>query len=168
MKGDFNMLTRESLLAGGETFGADVLVPGEAAKSFLIDTIKWSDPDFEMPPKENDRLTPEQIAVVEAWINAGAPWPDEARQLTIRQTESKRKVTEDGIIVETSGGLGDDWTYRRYQPEDIWAFLPVKKPTVPTSENPNPIDAFIDAKLAAAGMTPAPEADTRTLIRRAT
>lgn len=168
VKGKFNMLTRESLLAGGETFGVDVLVPGDTKKSFLIESIKWSDPDFEMPPKENDRLSSEQIGMVEEWINAGAPWPSEEKQLAIRQSEAKRKVTAEGIIVETSGGLGDDWTYRRYQPEDIWAFLPVRKPSVPKSTSPNPIDAFLNTKLADATMTPAPEADTRTLIRRAT
>ncbi|MEM6280266.1 MAG: c-type cytochrome domain-containing protein, partial [Verrucomicrobiota bacterium] len=55
IKGEFNMLTREDLLKGGEYFGEEVLVPGDAANSFLIETVKWSDPDFEMPPKENDR-----------------------------------------------------------------------------------------------------------------
>lgn len=168
VKGDFNMLTREALLAGGETFGAEVLVPGDASKSFLVETVKWSDPDYEMPPKENDRLTTEQITMVETWINAGAPWPDAETQSAIRLAAAKRKVTEDGMIIETSGGLSDDWTDRRYQPEDIWAFLPVKKPEVPKSDSPNPIDAFLEAGLAAVGMTPAPQADSRTLIRRAT
>jgi len=167
IKGEFNMLSREHLLAGGETFGKDVLVPGDAAQSFLIDTIKWSDPDFEMPPKENDRLTKEQIALVEQWIDAGAPWPGEAIQLAIREEEKKQKVTADGIIMDTSGGLGDEWTYRRYQPEDIWAFLPVEKPAVPASSD-HPIDAFVGAKLAEAEIKPAPEANSLTLIRRAT
>ncbi|MDF1859367.1 MAG: DUF1549 domain-containing protein, partial [Verrucomicrobiales bacterium] len=184
IKGGLDMLTREKLLAGGEEFGSEVLVPGDVEKSFLVETIKWSDPDWEMPPKENDRLTEEQIKDVEAWIEAGAPWPEESVQLTIREAEAKKEVTEEGVIVKTSGGLGDDWTFRRYQPEDIWAFQKVKKPEVPkvaaagSSERPDPnghnpdghhpVDAFILAKLNKAGHEPAPQADPLTLLRRAT
>jgi mono/diheme cytochrome c family protein len=140
VKGDYNMLTREGLLAGGEFIGDEVLVPGDAAKSFLVTAIKWDDPDFEMPPKENDRLTAEQIALLEQWINAGAPWPSDERQAAIVAEDKKRLITEDGVIVETSGGLGDEWTHRRYQPGDIWAFRSVRKPEVPASDSSNPID----------------------------
>jgi cytochrome c5 len=50
-----------------------------------------------------------------------------------------------------------------------WAFRKVTKPQVPqTGETNNPIDAFLQAKLAAAKLAPAPQADKRTLIRRAT
>ena len=172
IKGDFDMLTREKLLAGGETIGADVLVPGDAAKSFLMETIRWDDPDFEMPPKENDRLTEEQIAFVEEWITMGAPWPNEETQLAIREAEAKKEVTDDGVIVKTSGGLGDQWTYRRYQPEDVWAFLPVEKPVIPgagskgSASGVNPVDSFHRAKLEEAGFEPAGKADPLTLIRR--
>ncbi|NNE90550.1 MAG: DUF1549 domain-containing protein, partial [Verrucomicrobiales bacterium] len=165
--GDYNMLTREGLLAGGETFGKDVIVPGKAAESFILESVKWEDPDFEMPPKENDRLTQEQIADLEKWINAGAPWPDEKTQVAIREVESKKKVTAEGMIVETSGGLGDEWTYRRYKPEDIWAFLPVKKPEVPENESTNPVDSFVFAKLEEAGFELGAEASPRHLLRRA-
>ena len=63
--------------------------------------------------------------------------------------------------------MGDDWTFRRYQPEDVWAFQPIKKPAPPSSDL-KPIDSFVHAKLAEAKHTPAPRADFRTLIRRAT
>ena len=168
IKGDYDMLTRKALLAGGETFGGEVLVPGDAKKSFFMEAIRWDDPDFEMPPKENDRLTPEQISHVEEWINAGAPWPSDEIQLAIREAEARKTVTEDGMIVRTSGGLGDEWTYRRYQPEDIWAFLPVEKPLIPAAGKKNPIDGFLTAKLSEAGFEPAPMAEPTTLIRRAT
>ncbi|NNC87960.1 MAG: DUF1553 domain-containing protein [Akkermansiaceae bacterium] len=164
-KGGLDMRTREAILKGGE-FIDDLLVPGDASKSFLITAIKWEDPDFEMPPKENDRLTEEQIALVEQWINLGAPWPDDAAQETIRLAERQREVTEDGVLVETSGGLSDDWTYRRYKPEDVWAFRPVVKPQLPGTANP--VDAFVRTKLKSAGYEPAPRAGYTTLIRRAT
>ena len=184
VKGGYNMLSRENLLAGGETFGKEVIVPGDSAKSFIVETVKWSDPDYEMPPKENDRLTESQIADLENWINAGAPWPDDKTQVAIREAESKKKVTAEGMIVDTSGGLGDEWTFRRYKPEEIWAFLPVEKPLVPlagklkadeNSENEpigsvqrtNPVDSFILAKLDEAGFELGAEATPRQLLRRA-
>ena len=52
-----------------------------------------------------------------------------------------------------------------------WAFEPIKRPAVPqVPEGPapvrNPIDAFIQARLRQEGLTPSPEADPATLIRR--
>jgi mono/diheme cytochrome c family protein len=56
IKGDLNMLTREALLKGGENL-TNVLVPGNAKASQLVVAMTWENPDLEMPPKENDRLT---------------------------------------------------------------------------------------------------------------
>ena len=56
---------------------------------------------------------------------------------------------------------GAAWTSGRW-----WAFETPKPPPVPAGPA-NPIDAFLDAKIRAAGLTPAPEADRLTLIRRA-
>ncbi len=168
VKGGYDMLTREKLLAGGDEFGKEVVVPGDAAKSFIIEAVKWDDPDWEMPPKENDRLSKEQIEDLEKWINAGAPWPNEETQVAIRKAESKKKVTADGVIVETSGGLGDEWTFRRYKPEDVWAFQPVVKPELPNEgAQSNPVDSFILAKLKEAGFELGAEAEPRKLLRRA-
>jgi hypothetical protein len=58
-------------------------------------------------------------------------------------------------------------------PRNHWAFQPIKKPAVPDLKGPtattgNEIDRFVHAKLAEKGLTLAPVADRRTLIRRAT
>ena len=51
-----------------------------------------------------------------------------------------------------------------------WAFQPVKAVTVPplaaTDREYNEIDHFVIAKLKEKGLTPAPPADRRTLLRR--
>ena len=51
-----------------------------------------------------------------------------------------------------------------------WAFVPPKRPSIPrvrrTGWVRNPIDAFILARLEQEGLTPNPEADRATLIRR--
>ena len=49
-------------------------------------------------------------------------------------------------------------------PVDWWSFKPLAKPTVPAGANP--IDHLVRAKLKEKGLTPSPEADRRTLIRR--
>ena len=47
-----------------------------------------------------------------------------------------------------------------------WAFRKPVRPAAPSGAK-NPIDAFIDQKLKAAGIAPAPEADRLTLLKRA-
>jgi mono/diheme cytochrome c family protein len=51
-----------------------------------------------------------------------------------------------------------------------WAFRPLERPPLPPAAAPamNPIDAFIDAGLAARGLPRSPAADKATLLRRAT
>ncbi|RMG33223.1 MAG: DUF1553 domain-containing protein [Planctomycetota bacterium] len=169
VKGAFDVRSRAGLLRGGES-GEPAIVPGKPEESPLYLAVRWD--GLEMPPKENDRLTDEQIAAIRRWIELGAPWPDESVQRAIQQRAWTVASSADGVLVKTSGGLSDEWTYRRYRPEDLWAWQPVKKPPVPvpagrSAEGLHPVDAFIDAKLAEAGLPAAPEADPRTLIRRA-
>ena len=52
------------------------------------------------------------------------------------------------------------------QPKTWWAFEPLARPKV--QERTNPVDHFIRAKLSDKGLSLAPEADRRTLIRRVT
>ena len=53
---------------------------------------------------------------------------------------------------------------------DLWVLKPVVRPAVPVgvTNSKNPIDAFIQARLLDEGLSPSPEADRRTLIRRVT
>lgn len=166
LKGGLDVTSREKFLKGGDEY-PETLVPGSAAKSFVMKAVKWEDEDYEMPPKKNDRLSEQQIADLAKWIDAGAPWPSEERQREIHLAEQKREVTEEGVMVKTSGGLGDEWTYRRYKPEEIWAFRPVQQPELGDLKGRNPIDVLIGEKLAEAGVKRAPQADPLTLIRRA-
>lgn len=74
----------------------------------------------------------------------------------------------EGETVSTSGGESADWTKRRYPPENLWAYRPLRRPTVPSNKADNPVDAFVNSRLEQLGLRPAPLADRRTLIRRAT
>ncbi|MFG0335538.1 MAG: PSD1 and planctomycete cytochrome C domain-containing protein [Maioricimonas sp. JB049] len=165
LKGALDMRSRAGLLRGGDS-EEPAVIPGDPDGSLLYQAIRWD--GLEMPPKENDRLTPEQISRVHTWIAGGAPWPAAER---IRELQEAAWETAGGVTVATSGGLSESWTNRRYDPTDLWAYQPVQRPKVPAefgNGSANPIDAFINRKLAEQNLSPLPEADRRTLIRRAT
>ena len=167
IRGDYQLLTRAGMLIGGES-GAASLVPGKPEASPLYQAVLWE--GSEMPPKENDRLTKLETEYIRKWIAADALWPDAEAQLQIKKREWQIRENEDGIIVDTSGGLSDDWTYRRYDPADIWAFQPLSQVdlSVAKAAGQNPIDFLIDRKLEQAGLTASSAADSRALIRRVT
>ena len=150
----------DTLLSGGES-GEPGLIPGDLDGSSLVQAVRWN--GLEMPPKENDRLTAQQVVAVERWVAAGAIWPDAARQQQILANERLVPENEDGVLVKTSGGLSDLWTYRRYEKRDVWAFQPLRQ-----NFDFDSIDGFIDARLSAAKIPPAPQATPRELIRRLT
>jgi hypothetical protein len=160
IKGDFDVRTREALLAGGES-GEPGLILGDLDGSPLIQAVRWD--GLEMPPKENDRLTAEQVTVIERWVAAGAPWPNVKRQQQILAAERSVPENEDGVLVITSGGISDSWTYRRYDERDVWAFQPLRQGFKFDS-----IDGFIDVRLSDANLSTAPQATPRELIRRVT
>ncbi len=164
--GGLNLTSRESMLQGGAT-SKQVLVPGNAGASLLYEAVRWSNPKLQMPPKENDRLTEEQAWKIRDWINGGAPWPGAEKERAYIQEDLAHARTSEGIRVATSGGLADEWTNRRYQEQDLWAFRPLQRESPPESGEKHPINAFIGAKLADADLAPAAPASKRLLIRRA-
>ncbi|MFK8113400.1 MAG: PSD1 and planctomycete cytochrome C domain-containing protein [Rubripirellula sp.] len=159
IKGEYDVRTRESLFAGGESEEPSI-VAGNPDDSPLYQAVLWE--GLEMPPKENDRLSEKQTAAIQRWIKVGAPWPDDATQSEILKSEWSVAENEDGMLVTTSGGLADDWTYRRYLRDEIWAFQPLQ-----TEFQQHSIDGFINHKLAAAEIQPASIATPQQLIRRA-
>ncbi len=167
IQGGLDVTTRAGLLKGGESEEAAV-VPGQPEQSPLLSAIRWD--GLEMPPKENDRLTPEQIDAVRRWIADGAPWPDAATQKKHLEWRRSQPSNPDGVLVRTSGGLSEDWTQRGYDPENLWAYQPLWKPPAGRlpADGGNPIDVLINERLKTLGLHPAPTADRRTLIRRAT
>lgn len=70
-KGGLSFNTRAELLDGSEN-GA-VVIPGKGAESNFIKLITSSDPDEQMPPK-GARLTPQEVAVLQSWIDEKLPW----------------------------------------------------------------------------------------------
>ena len=71
----FRLAHKTSALKGGDLGRA--IVPGKSIDSPLIRYVAGLDPDIKMPP-EGERLTAEQIAILRAWIDQGADWPESA------------------------------------------------------------------------------------------
>jgi hypothetical protein len=146
LKGGLMLDSREAWLKGGDTGPA--IMPGDPEKSLLVEAIRWKNSDMQMPPKK--ALAPQQVADIEAWVKAGAPWPQ----------EGGAKVVTKKVF---------DLQQRR---QEHWCWQPVVNspaPAVKDSAWPRTdADRFILAKLEEKGLKPAPDADAATLIRRVT
>jgi hypothetical protein len=166
IQGGLNMTSLQGLCVGGES-GEAAIVPGDPMQGSLVAAVRWD--GLEMPPKESERLSSEQIELIRKWILAGAPWPSAAEREKILVAEQEQSAGSGLVQVATSGGTTTEWTTRRYRQEDIWAFQPLKQPSelVPAGlETGSEIDYFINRRLSEAEVTPNPSASPQDLIRR--
>jgi cytochrome c553 len=101
--------------------------------------VQLMDPKADPHMPPKGQVPPEQVAAIAKWVN---------------ELKASPAPPE---VVKTS---------------DHWSFKSPQRPAVPTVKNAgwvrNPIDAFVLAELEARGLSPSPEADRITLIRRAT
>ncbi len=143
--GNLRLDSRAALLRGGDTGSA--IHPTDPSKSLLIRAIRHEGP--RMPP--GARLKDAEIAALTEWVKMGAPWPEPAAS------------AHTGTRTATA---------RRKAGADHWAFQPVRRVQPPVLRGDGwsrtPIDRFLWRRLNSEGLTPAPEADRRSLIRRVT
>lgn len=169
IQGGLDLRSLDSILQGGDQQRPGI-VPGNPDESpIYLAMLRTHDEWQPMPPKEAEKLVSEQIEWVREWIASGASWPDETRVKQIETLYASEWETEDGSVVVTSGGLSPEWTGRKYKPDSLWAYQPLKK--IDVSEaitfDKHPIDLLI-AKRMPDGIEPAQMADRQTLIRRMT
>jgi hypothetical protein len=116
-----------------------------AVEGKLLAALRYSNPNLQMPP--GGKLPDAVIADFEQWIADGAKDP--------REDAPAAEAKPAGI----NFAKGRTW----------WAFQPVKEMTAPnTAWARRKIDGFILGELEKNNLSPSPEADARTLIRRAT
>ncbi len=131
----------------GNSGGATV-VAGEPEKSPLMHVIRY-DGKIKMPP--SGKLKQAEIDALTEWVKMGAPYPGVKKSDLLKMPKNAAEFSE---------------AARKH-----WAFQPIRKPKAPTVKNTawvkTPVDLFILAKLEAKKLPPAPQADRRTLIRRA-
>lgn len=63
----------------GESDSGPPIKPGKSAESLLVQLAAGLDADRIMPQK-GERLTPEQVGILRAWIDAGAEWPADGNE----------------------------------------------------------------------------------------
>ncbi|MCH8923770.1 MAG: DUF1549 domain-containing protein, partial [Planctomycetes bacterium] len=146
VKGGLLLDSRDGWQQGGDSGPA--IVPGKPNESLLLTAIGYDDPELQMPPKK--QLADAEIAVLRRWIERGAVDPRGGKK-TVQPRRGK---------VDIAAG------------RKFWAFIPPRDPPAPKVKNDvwpaSPLDRFVLAKLESKGLRPAPPADKRTLIRRAT
>ena len=109
-KGGLDLRTVAAMTHGGDTGAA--LVPGKSGESLIVEQVASK----AMPPGKNPKLTDAQVAILRAWIDAGAPG-------------------------ETKAGASASAAAASF-----WAFRPPARPRIPVvrqaDEVRNPVDAL--------------------------
>jgi len=127
---------KQAALSGGTS--GKVIIPGKALESPLYKRVAGIGEVVRMP-FGGTPLHAAQIELIRNWIDQGAEWPEQ--------------TTTQAAAVKPH-----------------WGFIPPQRPVVPRVSHKawpkNPIDAFILARLEKEGLTPSPEADRITLLRR--
>lgn len=148
LEGDFDISSREALLASGLVDLKDV------ASSHLLAVVRHdSDPHM---PKEGEKLSDSEIAAFQKWLELGAAY-------------SKP-------LVESKPGNSSKPSAISDKDREFWAYLPLRS-VEPPALNPRmskeehwvrtPIDRFVLNKLIDLKIVPNTMADRRRLIRRA-
>ncbi len=155
LKGGLSLASRADVLRGGDSGAA--IVPGKPEESLLVKAINYI--DFEMPPKS--RLPAGEVAILTEWVKRGAPW-------STGKDDPSRDLKPDAFPLAE-------------RKAKHWAWKPIAHVEPPKVRQPfqadpnvNPatfrgsdnIDQFILAKLEEHGLSHAPSADRRTLLRR--
>jgi len=101
---DLRLDIRELAIAGGS------IVPGEPAKSSLVERIHSQDPEKQMPPPESKRsLSEHQRKLLRDWIASGAPYSKHWSFAPLQtQTKSEVSVAEliDNLVREKLSSQG--------------------------------------------------------------
>ncbi len=134
-----NLTSVSSMEQGGDSGPA--LNQAKLDASILLERISKG----EMPPPSERQLSPDEIALLKAWILAGAPAND--RTKTPPPVSPIRDIDR-----------------------QFWSFLPLNRSAIPQVRDAarvrTPIDAFLLSQLEAKELGYSPDADPVTLVRR--
>jgi hypothetical protein len=107
-------------------------------------------------------------------VEPGDPDASELIRRITSEDESERMPPVDSgrSLSKAEIELFHRWVQQGAEWEKHWAYITPERPALPQTSDPswprNPIDHFVREHLEKAGLTPSPEADRRTLIRRVT
>jgi len=135
-KGGLTLESRNGWQKGGDS--GPSIIPGNAKDSLLIQAVHYDDSALQMPP--SGKLPKEAIEALTLWIEQGAIDP--------RKAETK--------IAGMNAQTAKQW----------WAFQPLPAATLTNVPPTEWIDEQIHLQLLSNGLTPAPEAKPKDLLRR--
>ena len=143
-EGGLRVDTRDRIRKGGSAGPA--VVPGDPKSSLLLRAISYEDKDMAMPPPDaGEKLSDDEIKILEKWIRSGAPDP-------------RDEIAGDSQLMDYSNAK--QW----------WAFQPIQRPTIPSNVDTswcyNDIDRFVWKSYQEKGLKPVADAEARTLLRR--
>ena len=149
-EGGLDVRTKASMLTGGKA-GASIIA-GKPDESLLIKYIveKTCPPKAEISRAGIEPTTAEELATLKDWIQ---------QKLPVEKVEEETfRLDQDPLVSKAD--------------RQFWSFQPPQQTAPPKVAHAalvkNPIDAFLLRKLEAQNLSYAPQADRRTLIRRAT
>jgi cytochrome c553 len=147
LRGGLLLDSRSGVLAGGDSGPA--LVAGKPDESLLIHSVLYTNENLQMPP--DGRLQDEQIAILQKWVEMGAPDPRTS-------APAGTKPTKPGMDLDAARS---QWAFRKPQR--------AAAPQVQNSEWPQQeLDYFVLAAMEQRGLHPVRTATRQELIRRAT
>jgi uncharacterized protein DUF1553/uncharacterized protein DUF1549/cytochrome c len=159
-----DLSTREGMLKGGEKGAA--VIPGNAEASPLYRRVAGLQTPA-MPMAPVPALNAQEIALVKAWIDQGALWPSSPQVTSV----TAAPATAAPAVSATAYPGGYKPRVITDQDRQWWAFQQPVRHAAPSVSDPrwtrNPIDAFVASMQEKKGLVAAPQADRRTLIRRA-
>jgi hypothetical protein len=143
-EGGLRLDSRDGWETGGDSGAA--IEAGNVAGSLLITAIRYE--GLEMPP--DGRLPAEEVAILERWVEMGAPDPRTAAAMDATRPQSI------------------DFDEAR----QFWSFQPPRRHDVPQIARhdwpQSDIDRFVLARIEEVGLAPTDDADPRTWLRRVT
>jgi hypothetical protein len=179
-RGQLRLHTRALTMKGGVS--GPVIVPGKSADSLLVQRLlgpAGTVPHEDQMPLEKDPLPPQQLALIRAWIDQGAQWPDAAKPAETTAASTTAPGAPAGAAAETAKGTAASGANAmsganaaESEPAPHWAYVKPIKPALPDVSQPqwakNPIDRFILARLDRERLTPTAPAAKHTWLRRVT
>lgn len=140
-EGALNLGVKSNVLRRGEH--ASVITAGKSDESLLIRLVAGKEAERVMPPVGRKQLTQAQVALLKAWVDQGAVWPDDTDVLNPKWDRGQQH----------------------------WAFQRLRAVAVPAKVknddwSKTPIDLFVRHAQTEAGIRPADIASARTLVRR--
>src|SRR6266852_5077237 len=146
------------MLKGGEKGPA--VIPGNAEASPLYRRIAGLQTPA-MPMKPVAPLNAQEIALLKDWIDQGAKWTSSPEPVPTAVPAVSAPTYPGGYKPRVITDQDRQW----------WAFQKPVRYSAPSVSDArwtrNPIDGFVRSMMEKKGLEPAPQADRRTLIRRA-